>query len=118
MGVCRKMATAAALTGISCALALGSHEEADAQPILSTWYGAESGDYTADGSYFDGSGMTAASPYLPFGTELEVCYTYCTIVTINDRGPYGDAGLDLSRAAADAIGLSDAGKDIIDYTIL
>lgn len=73
---------------------------------LASWYGGSfQGQRTANGETFDTNGFTAASKTLPFGTRLRVCYAGCVIVRVNDRGPYvGSRILDLSRAAANAIG--------------
>jgi rare lipoprotein A len=78
---------------------------------LASWYGQESGNRTANGEPFDGSGLTAAHRSLPFGTRLRVTYQgRSVIVRINDRGPYiKGRALDLSRAAAARIGLVRAG---------
>lgn len=75
-----------------------------------SWY-SYTGHLTANGERFDGSGLTAASRTLPFGTRLRVTYQgRAVVVRINDRGPYiAGRFLDLSRAAAVAIGLTHAG---------
>ena len=90
------------------AFALGAAEkEASAEPVLTSWYGPGlEGNLTANGEYFDKWDLTAAHPYLPFGTLLEVCYADCVTVRVNDRGPYvAGRGLDLSQGAAQAVGL-------------
>lgn len=73
-----------------------------------SWYGAESGNRTANGERFDGSGMTAAHRSYAFGTRLRVrdVETGITVsVRVNDRGPYVRGRmLDLSRAAAGKLG--------------
>jgi rare lipoprotein A len=57
--------------------------------------------------------LTAASKTLPFGTRVQVtnlANSRSVIVTINDRGPYvKNRKIDLSVAAADAIGMRQAG---------
>lgn len=91
------------------ALALGAtQQEAKAEPVMTSWYGPGfEGNLTASGEVFDPQDYTAAHPYLPFGTLLEVCYIDCVTVQVNDRGPYvAGRGLDLSQGAAQAIGLS------------
>jgi rare lipoprotein A len=68
------------------------------------------GHRTASGASFNCSAMTAAHRTLPFGTRVRVCYKGCVIVTINDRGPWvRHRDIDLSPAAARAIGLSRTG---------
>src|SRR3954451_6399241 len=71
-----------------------------------SWYGGSfQGQRTANGESFDTNDYTAASKTLPFGTRLRVCHDGCVVVRVNDRGPYvGGRILDLSRAAANAIG--------------
>jgi rare lipoprotein A (peptidoglycan hydrolase) len=75
---------------------------------IASWYGPGfKGETTANGQIFDPGLYTAASRDLPFGTVLHVTYEGAgVVVVINDRGPYiKDRILDLSRAAAEAIGL-------------
>jgi len=81
--------------------------------MRASWYGAESGNRTANGEHFDGTSLTAAHRSLPFGTKLRVTYRgKSVVVRINDRGPYiKGRDLDLSRAAAARIGLTRAGVD-------
>ncbi|MBL1685989.1 hypothetical protein ELD21_29265, partial [Klebsiella pneumoniae] len=54
---------------------------------------------------------------LPLGTQLEVSYNgRSVIVTVNDRGPYiPGRELDLSQAAAEYLGLTQAGVDYVTY---
>jgi predicted nucleic acid-binding Zn-ribbon protein len=75
---------------------------------IASWYGPGfAGQSTANGQIFDPRLYTAASRDLPFGTVLHVTHEGAgVVVVINDRGPFiRDRILDLSRAAADAIGL-------------
>ena len=97
-----------------------AQDEASAEPVVSSWYGPGlEGALTASGEPFDPYDYTAASPYLPFGTRLYVCYQECVTVRVNDRGPYAyGRELDLSQAAAEAIGLSYVGVDVVDVTVL
>lgn len=85
--------------------------ECRGQWMVASWYGAESGNRTADGSYFDGSQMIAAHKTLPFGTKLRVSYSgKSVLVTVRDRGPFVKGrSLDLSRAAAQRLGMIAAG---------
>jgi rare lipoprotein A (peptidoglycan hydrolase) len=79
---------------------------------VASWYGPGfEGNNTASGDVFDPDLYTAASRDLPLGTWLFVTYGgRGVVVLINDRGPYvGDRVLDLSRAAAEAIGISGLG---------
>ncbi len=79
------------------------------------------GHATASGEAFNNSKLTAAHKKLPFGTMVKVTNTTngkSVTVRVNDRGPFV-AGriIDLSKAAATAIGMVSAGiaKVIITY---
>ena len=76
--------------------------------VISSWYGPGfHGRLTASGSRYNQHDLTAAHKTLPFGTRLRVCYRRCAVVTVNDRGPFiHGRSLDLSKGAADAIGLT------------
>lgn len=79
--------------------------------MVASWYGPNfHGNLTANGEVYDQWGMTAAHKSLAFGTELEVTNPATgrsVVVRVNDRGPFiSGRDLDLSRGAADAIGLS------------
>ena len=80
---------------------------------VASWYGPGfSGRHTASGERFDSGAMTAAHKALPFGTRVQVCHNdRCVVVRINDRGPYVKGrDIDLSRAAARAIGIDGVGR--------
>jgi len=79
-----------------------------------SWYGIPFHQRkTANGERFNMMAMTAAHRTLPFGTR--VCVKSLVngrevMVRINDRGPYvGSRIIDLSRAAADSIGMLNLG---------
>ena len=108
--------------GAICAAALavvGSPVQAEGS-MLSSWYGGQfHGRTTANGETYNMYGYTAAHKTLPFGTRLEVCYDGCVTVRINDRGPFiGARELDLSRGAAEAIGLTHPGVDYVSFTYI
>ena len=88
------------------------------EKMRASWYGAESGNRTANGERFDGSSLTAAHRTLPFGAKLRVTYRGKSVtVRINDRGPYVKGRqLDLSRAAAAKIGMVNAGVAAVCVT--
>ncbi len=112
----RTLLLAGLLTGL---LVLALSLTARAEPILASYYGEElAGAPTATGELYDPYGSTAAHPYLPFGTVLEVCYQECTPVVINDRNPLSASDLDLSRAAADSIGLTPVGYGTVDVQVV
>jgi rare lipoprotein A len=78
---------------------------------IASFYGNESGSKTASGQRFNQNALTAAHRTLPFGTKLRVTHGgRSVVVTINDRGPFVRGRvLDLSTAAARAVGLTAAG---------
>ncbi len=115
-----KAALAASATVFFMALGLFG-EEAEAEPVVSSWYGSElEGAPTASGEPYRPNEYTAAHPSLPFGTKLLVTYGgQETVVRVTDRGPYVKGrGLDLSRAAAQDIGLTTTGADAVDVRLL
>ena len=91
-----------------------------ASTMLTSWYGPYfHGRLTANGEVYDQMGLTAAHKTLAFGTRLRVCYQGCVNVRVNDRGPYiGARELDLSRGAAEAIGLVHPGVANVEVTYL
>lgn len=94
---------------------------AEAQQMLTSWYGPGfEGNLTANGEVYNPWGYTAAHKTLPLGTEMVVGYGGNSLqVRVNDRGPYvGSRELDLSQGAAEYLGLTNAGVDYVDYTIL
>ncbi|MDR3200927.1 MAG: septal ring lytic transglycosylase RlpA family protein [Spirochaetales bacterium] len=81
---------------------------------FASWYGGKfQGRKTANGEVFDTNKLTAAHKTLAFGTKVKVTDTESgkfVIVRINDRGPFvDDRIIDLSKAAADIIGLTSRG---------
>lgn len=99
-----------AAAGFSLA-AIPSPVQAAERTMLASWYGPGfHGNLTANGEIYDQYSISAAHKTLPFGTRLKVCYKDCVVVRINDRGPYIDEReLDLSYAAAKAIGMIEPG---------
>lgn len=78
-----------------------------------SWYSATfQGHLTANGERYDGGALTAAHRTLPLGTYVRVrslATGKSVVVRINDRGPYVKGQIiDLSYAAAEALGLTDA----------
>jgi rare lipoprotein A len=79
-----------------------------------SWYGEPfHGLETASGQVFDMNQLTAAHRELPFGAEVTVIHLRTGVsvsVVINDRGPCIDGrDIDLSKAAARALGMVDEG---------
>lgn len=71
------------------------------------------GRLTASGDVFSQRKFTAAHRTLPFGTEVlveNINNGKSILVTINDRGPFvKNRIIDLSRTAADSLGMISAG---------
>jgi rare lipoprotein A len=81
---------------------------------LASWYGTVYDRRRgADGTVYDQNAMTAASRTLPLGVLARVTNLadgQVAVVKITDRGPFVPGRiLDLSRAAAKAVGLDRAG---------
>jgi len=80
-----------------------------------SWYGAKfHGRRTSSGERFDMNALTAAHKSLPFGTRVRVRNVANgreVVVRINDRGPHlRNRIIDLSKAAAAALGFLQAGE--------
>lgn len=90
---------------------------------LASWYGPGFvGHTTSNGERFNDHAMTAASKSLPLGTHVRVTNISngkSVVVRINDRGPYVKGrGIDLSRGAAERIGLKNKGVGAVKITRL
>ena len=87
---------------------------------MASFYGNESGSKTASGQRFNQNALTCAHRSLPFGTKLRVTHGgQSVVVTVNDRGPFVRGRvLDLSTAAARAIGLASAGVGRVDVEVM
>lgn len=95
----------------------------DAEVVEASYYGDDfAGRPTASGETFDPSLLTAAHRTLPLGTLVKVTEAASgrsVIVRINDRGPFhGDRAIDLSEAAAERIGLIEAGTGKVTLRLL
>lgn len=89
---------------------------------MASFYGAElAGRRTASGERFNPEELTAAHRTLPFGTKLRVTNPRTgkfVVVRINDRGPFhGNRLIDLSREAAERIGIVRAGSGRVELAI-
>lgn len=86
--------------------------EASASEVMASWYGDKyHGRQTASGEKFNARALTAAHPSLPLGSVVEVRRAdtgRAVQVRINDR--CGRCQIDLSRAAADRLGMRRAGR--------
>jgi rare lipoprotein A len=79
-----------------------------------SWYGPGfSGKKTASGDTFDETKFTAAHKTLPLGSKARITHLgnrKSVEVLINDRGPFVEGRMiDLSQAAAKALGMIDNG---------
>lgn len=89
---------------------------------MASWYGPGfHGGKTANGERYDSSEMTAAHRTLPLPSMVRVTFLKTgksAIVRVNDRGPYAHGRIiDLSKSAADAIGMTKygTGKVRVEY---
>jgi rare lipoprotein A len=90
---------------------------------LASWYGPGfHGRRTASGERFDQKKLTAAHRTLPFGTEVKITNPeneMFVVVKINDRGPaLRSRIIDLSKAAAKAIGILARGVAMVEMEVL
>ncbi len=92
---------------------------------LASWYGGDDGfegKPTASGEIYDSSKLTAAHRDLPLGTVVSVTNLdngKSVQVRINDRGPFVHGRvIDLSRAAANKLGLLGPGVGPVRLTIV
>jgi rare lipoprotein A len=90
---------------------------------IASYYAAKfHGKRTASGEKFNSRLMTAAHRTLPFGTQLKVTNLRnkkSVIVRVNDRGPHVRGRIvDLSRAAAELIGIRRTGTSRVKLEVL
>lgn len=90
---------------------------------VASYYGSRfHGRPTASGERFDMHAFTAAHRTLPFGSLVEVTNPATgrsVTVRINDRGPFhGSRVIDVSRAAADELGLVQRGKGRVELALV
>jgi len=80
------------------------------------------GTVTASGQRMDANRLAAAHRTLPFGTQVRVenlANGESVVVTINDRGPFiSGRVIDLTRGAAQAIDMINAGVVPVRITVL
>jgi len=115
------VAAAPATRSPSTSKSVGSdrHKRAGLQGMASYYWQPQA---LASGGRFNPNGLTAAHKTLPFGTRVRVTHLgngRSVEVKINDRGPYV-AGriIDLSRAAANVIGMTAQGVARVGVEIL
>ena len=116
-------AAAAMASAVSAAAAAANAARSRLETGVASWYGdAFHGRKTASGEAFDMNALTAAHPSLPFGSWVRVRNLLngrSVDVRINDRGPHiKQRIIDLSRAAAQALGLAGQGTRQVELTVL
>jgi hypothetical protein len=107
--------------GTACARA--HHSSVHHQVIetgTASYYGkAHQGLPTASGQRFDDKLLTAAHPWLPLGSKVRVTLLRTgrsVVVMINDRMPARRRIVDLSLAAAQALGMVHRGIALVELT--
>ena len=90
---------------------------------IASWYGDDFHGYeTASGELFNMHAFTAAHRTLPLGTVARIVNVVNgthVMIRINDRGPYVNGRvLDLSYAAAKALGIEQSGVSAIQLEVV
>src|SRR5690606_4188719 len=88
-----------------------------------SWYGRKfHGRKTSNGEIYDMYAMTAAHKTLPIPSYVRVTNVAngkSAVVRVNDRGPFhGNRIIDLSYAAAQRLGIINAGTGLVDVEIV
>jgi rare lipoprotein A len=87
---------------------------------LASYYGrSHQGRRTASGAQFDRNILTAAHPWLPFGTRVRVTVAgtgRSVVVVINDRLASRRRIIDLSVAAARTLGMLSEGVAVVSLS--
>ena len=105
----------------TAASSIGAAEIATEEGDASYYSDRLAGNTTANGERYDPEALTAAHRTLRFGTRVEVRRENGArvVVCINDRGPFvGGRVIDLSRAAAEALGMIRAGVAPVALRVL
>ncbi len=88
---------------------------------LASWYGPGLyGRPTATGRLLTRNSFHAAHPYLPLGTTIRITHAgRSTVLRVEDRGPFhGNRLLDITEAAARALGMLSAGLATVRVEVL
>ncbi|MEE9299804.1 MAG: septal ring lytic transglycosylase RlpA family protein [Alphaproteobacteria bacterium] len=90
---------------------------------IASWYGKPfHGQPTANGAIYDMNALTAAHKTLPMPSHVRVTNLEngrSIVVTVNDRGPFVHGRIiDLSRRAAQLLGLESAGTAMVRVQVL
>jgi rare lipoprotein A len=101
---------------IAALLSLALASAARAETCRASWYGTESGHFTANGERFNPRALTAAHRSIAFGTMIGVrAGNHKITLRVTDRGPAAWTGrcLDVSERAAELLGFKAAGTAIV-----
>jgi len=98
-------------------------ERIKGQTGIASWYGGFfHGRPTSSGEIYDQNALTAAHRFLPFGTIVRVTNlstNQSVLVRVNDRGGFIKGRvIDLSRRAAEEIGIGSKGKALVQLEIV
>ena len=110
-------------SSVGCAGAGRGKPTGPVQTGVASYYADKyQGRRTASGERFDQRKMTAAHRTLPFGTKVRVtdpANGRSVVVRVNDRGPFVKGRvIDLSRAAAERLGIVRAGLADVRIEVL
>lgn len=88
------------------------------QTGVASWYGGSRwhGKQTSSGATYDQNALTAAHATLPMGSKIRVALHHSdkfVVVTITDRPGTRSRIIDLSRGAAEALGILDRGVAMV-----
>ena len=119
----RRSRAGAAIPAVMIVLLLSAMGVSAQETGYASWYGGKfQGRKTANGEIFDTNQLTAAHKTLPFGTLVKVTNMgngLAVTVRINDRGPFVEGRIiDLSRAAADLIGMMGSGVAYVSVEVV
>lgn len=101
------------LIALFASVPLYLHSDIARSEVASIYGGRDGlcGHRTASGERLNCAALTAAHRTFAFGTLVRICHVGCVTVRINDRGPWvRGRDIDLSPAAAQAIGLTRTGR--------
>jgi rare lipoprotein A len=107
----RLVAFGLAFGAFGAAASFNPSDASAAQCGKASWY--KMGSRTASGEPMNANALAAAHRTLPFGTEVRVenlANHRSVVVRVNDRGPFTRGRIiDVSQAAADALGMRQTG---------
>ncbi len=114
---------AAACSRLPAAKSDGPLTRGGVETGVASWYGDEfHGRRTSNREIYNMNDMTAAHPYLPFGTMVMVTNLdneQTAVVRVNDRGPFvKNRIIDLSYAAARVLGMVGPGTARVRLEVL